>query len=343
MNKYLKFNEKIISRKLYEEVFSDTEIFTDFYYQEYLKKNEIIGCFKEEELVSMMHIIPNSFLIKNDLVKINYLYAVATKKEHRKKGIMGNLMTQVMSDLYEQKNPITYLVPENVDTYKKFGFATIQKKTKELAKIDRIEYDVTKISFKIGKLENIEELIVFFNEKVCKDFKFYKKRDAEYYYLLMKRLHAEQGNIELLLFENKIFGYCYVSNEEELLISELFCDDKYKNIFINYISEKYKKEVYIVKPPMMARLLRPEIIVKYITSDEKINFTFKLNDNIISQNNIVYEWDLDEKSSLIKISNEKPDYYIEVSDFIEWIFGCKKYPDLPKINPINEILLNEIL
>lgn len=344
MLRYLNKEEKIKSRKLYEEVFEDTKRFTDFYFAEYLEKNQILVNFHDSDIISMMHLIPNNVTIKGEDTVLFYIFAVATRKDFRKKGYMEAMINKAINDLYLKGTPLCYLIPENAKTYKKFGFSTIREKLIAIADIEKKEYDFDDFYFREFMEEDKELLIKFFNNLVAPYMDFYKTRNSEYFKNMMKKVESENGSIEIMFCNDKISGYAFVSNEEEVLVPEIISQKDMEKNLILHICEKYNTErLKEISPELMIRVIRPEEMVRFISSNKDFVTNIKLNDDIVKENNKVFCLKVDREKGEMSFTEEKEDIEIDISDFGEWIFGKSVRNDLPQIFPISKIHLNEIL
>lgn len=119
--------EKLRSRILYEEMFpEDEEAFVDAYYQVKGGCNRILAWEEEGELVSMLHLNPYDFRMRNCLVESSYIVAVATRESYRHRGLMRSLLSYALRDLYEKKQPFVFLMPAKEEIYTPFGFRNMK-------------------------------------------------------------------------------------------------------------------------------------------------------------------------------------------------------------------------
>lgn len=109
-------------RKIYREAFMDEDkTFENLLFD--VCKNSLKILNAENEIVSMLFLLP--CILKNDSERINafYLYAAATGQNHRKKGYMEKLIKKALEDC-----DLVFLRPANerlCDYYKKLGFKKI--------------------------------------------------------------------------------------------------------------------------------------------------------------------------------------------------------------------------
>lgn len=78
--RYLKDDERIRSRELYEEVFvEDADGFSELYYKIKARDNRILVAENDGAIVSMLHRNPYTFRFRGASVPADYIVAVATK------------------------------------------------------------------------------------------------------------------------------------------------------------------------------------------------------------------------------------------------------------------------
>lgn len=114
------------TKPLYREVFSeDTEAFVDFYYRERPKR--ILAMEEDGEIIAMLHLNPFLISFFGKEIKASYIYAVATKKEKRRQGIMGELLRYSFTLLKEEGEAFCFLIPVAESIYSPYGFRTVTK------------------------------------------------------------------------------------------------------------------------------------------------------------------------------------------------------------------------
>lgn len=130
----LEQSENKNTRKLWETVFSeDSKEFLDYYYYFKTKDNEIFVIEEEGGIRSMLQLNPYTLQIEEDSRSCRYIIGVATEKEYRKRGYMGALLRRAMQEMYDRKEPFTFLMPaaESIYTPYDFRFVYDQCQTEE--------------------------------------------------------------------------------------------------------------------------------------------------------------------------------------------------------------------
>ena len=118
------------TKALYREIFpEDTEEFLDFYYKERPKR--ILAMEEDGQIIAMLHLNPFLLSFFGKEITASYIYAVATKKEKRRQGIMGELLRYAFQLLKEEGEVFCILIPVAESIYSPYGFRTVTKLAKE--------------------------------------------------------------------------------------------------------------------------------------------------------------------------------------------------------------------
>ena len=118
------------TKALYRDIFpEDTEEFLDFYYKERPKR--ILAMEEDGQIIAMLHLNPFLLSFFGKEITASYIYAVATKKEKRRQGIMGELLRYAFQLLKEEGEVFCILIPVAESIYSPYGFRTVAKLSKE--------------------------------------------------------------------------------------------------------------------------------------------------------------------------------------------------------------------
>ncbi len=208
-------DEKVKSRPLYEACFSqDSKEFVDYYYEEVTKDNEIYVVEDGEKIQAMLHLNPYQISLNGEENRLDYIVAVATKEEARRRGCMRALLKEALKDMYREGKPFTYLMPAREEIYLPFDFRRVYRQ------------DVVPVSDAKALLsEGYEELTPDLCKQVAlqeadslkENFQLYTLRDEAYYKKQLKQYHADGGKIYVKRKDDKVLGlaYYYPENDEE--------------------------------------------------------------------------------------------------------------------------------
>lgn len=209
----LNLENNIDTKKLYEAIFTeDTEVFIDYYYNEVASGNVIYTVGDK----SMLHLNPYEMYVYGHKMMVNYIVAVATRVDYRKQGLMRQLMTRALKDMYIEEQGFTYLMPASEAIYEPYDFVVVgaqqyYRGSDELLKEMGSDIIVTEAS-----IEDCEELAIFTNEILKKRSKIYTLHTVEYYKRMLKEQNAQNGGIKIYRSKDAILGLAIYSNEGEL-------------------------------------------------------------------------------------------------------------------------------
>lgn len=182
---YLPESERIRSRDLYSEVFSeDTEKFVNYYYKYKTRDNAVLVLEKDSRIISMLHLNPYTMIINGYELKSNYIVAVATHKDYRHQGYMRILLEKALGDMASVGMPFTFLMPASESIYAPFDFVWICPYTKLPKRVEAMDADAQ-------------------NRYLAARYQMFCKRDRRY----MENMEAERTAEEGETFPEKIPPY----------------------------------------------------------------------------------------------------------------------------------------
>ena len=103
--------EGISSHAICRQCFHDPQYYEDFYFETVWPKNHVY--LSEEK--GMLHLNPYSNYIQGKTYELHYIVGVATDERYRRQGVMTTLMAQALSDMWDAREPITYLIMSRLD------------------------------------------------------------------------------------------------------------------------------------------------------------------------------------------------------------------------------------
>ena len=217
--------------RLWQECFGDTDEYIDYYFQEKTKDNIILKMFKEDELVSMVHLNPYDICWEGKLKRLYYIVGVCTAAQHRKHGYMRTLLNEAFKRMKDEDCPFTYLMPAKKEIYEPFDFQFIytQKRLKgrleaaELVAAEQPKAEFAAVSYQSLTGEKRELVAEFQNQFLEKNYDLYAYRSKEYLDRLSKEMVAAGG--ELLIVLDKKENICgTLAYMAELREKESICE-----------------------------------------------------------------------------------------------------------------------
>jgi len=343
MIRYLNNKEKPLTRPMYRENFPEDSLrFVDYYYQYKTSDNEIIvmdcdtgdGEGKERFQV-MIHLNPVKLSFHHILIDVNYIVAVATNQDYRKKGKMAELMKQACRDMYEQHQPFTFLMPANPLVYLSSGFRFFQKYEKSSLLIQENTKGFSSkkredtVKWKESMLQvhsicdvDITKVVSFVNEERKSRYQLFVHKNEAYYKRLLKEVKSEDGDIVVVMKEADIIGvFPYGMYEEQIEARELVFKEGFdpigilKKIFAG-------RKINLNYADLMLRIVDLSCLVKLLRSEEEFCLRVKVKDPWLLQNNGCFEIKADKmQGSITNITEQEAEIELDIWDLGEHLFG----------------------
>ena len=317
------------TRSLWEEVFwEDSVQFTDYYFEHKAKLNTgyVIGEFPYH---AMLFRTPYMLHVENVVTEISYLVGVATRKEYRKRGYMRALLEHSFKEMYEEKQPFTFLMPANPAIYEPFDFRYIYTREQWELKDDqsdlkaaefsnnrkgsikdRLEgiYPVSWLCREVPQLPIFEMLAEYANGLLKDKYSIYVHRDVAYYERQLEELKAQNGDIYVFFEQGRIEGfYLYAKENEDVFIQEVL---KQHTETFDFMEKSGQK------PIIMARIIHLEEMMKLVKTKCKKEIVLQVEDSWIPENAGTYRWKMGPRGSEVERLKDgaKADYKMHISE-----------------------------
>ena len=105
--------------------FSDTEAFTQYYFDWYFPHNRVWVCEEDGRILGQLHENEYDINICGVQARLPYIVGVGTDRDFRHQGIMRSLLIRSFKEAAGKELPFVYLMPADERIYKPFGFAYI--------------------------------------------------------------------------------------------------------------------------------------------------------------------------------------------------------------------------
>ena len=320
-------DEKACTRGLYEEVFpEDSREFVDYYYTEKTKDNVIYAAEEDKKIRGMLHLNPYVLSVNGSERKVNYIVAVATQRDYRRRGYMAALLRHVLQSMYEAGQSFTFLMPAAERIYLPHDFRTVYEQEKRYYEEGKSEYPMTQA----GE-EDCEKLAEAANRYLGGNYQVFAKRDAAYYQRLLKE-YASDGGALMIRREDGEITDCRV-----------------------FMPDGAEKE----KPKIMVRIVDVRRMLMVLKVKSLTAVCFHITDPVIEENNrcIVF---MGTEFSGVMLMDGKPENSegtVTIAALASFLFGAKNAEEIceeegvflsermkeemRKIIPLSKIYLNE--
>jgi predicted acetyltransferase len=374
----LEISEHNRTRSLWESIFTeDSKEFLDYYYKYKADNNQIYTIEQKGKICAMLQLNPYHVKFGSAVYKAHYIIAVATAMEYRHQGLMKQLLIRSILDMYQAKEPFTYLMPAAEKIYTPFDFRYIynqrvrvmegmevfreaglnRSEDLEEPKVEAASLFIDLKAEKVEKDNDIEALAAFSNQWMDKRYDVYTVRDTSYYKVLQEELRSEQGDIVILKNEEQIAGCFFyavgdfIEVREPIILEGLerqllqvirdYFEDEEKKIRITALPEELGSEEDESKPIIMARIVHLSEFVKQLKSEENLKFSLQVIDPVIPENHKAFMWEITPQGGHIQeISSKEELPVIEISALASLFFG---YFSIEELVSREEIYLPEEL
>lgn len=149
-NQLLRYVFQVTDRELYQIGWKKKEIM--YAKSPILKQADVLGWFDADKLVSQVAVYPFQVRIFNQTYDMGGLTGVGTYPEYSNQGLMHKLLRQVLENMKEKSQSISYLYPYSIPYYRRKGWEIISDKiTYEIN-----DYQLPKNKQVSGEIERVD-------------------------------------------------------------------------------------------------------------------------------------------------------------------------------------------
>ena len=360
-------NEHGETRGLWERVFpEDSAQFLDYYYSVRTATNRIYVAQKGRDILAMLHLNPYLLRIGGGLCRTNYIVAVATEESWRHRGLMSALLKRSMRDMYEQRQPFTFLMPADEAIYTPFDYRFIYRQCRSV--IGKMTVPATDLLLRPAGKEDARALAEFADPLLAGRYQVYAARDAHYYEVALAEQESENGGIMLAERNGELVGCFFWSDEDGVEVREPLlsaaCDGTVSELIGGWAPgqsvpcigcEEGEEE----RPVIMARLLHLPTFFACVEAREPLRLVLAVEDRILAENNRTFLLESNGGSVSIVETEEEEQGRIAIADLTSFLFGYltleeieerektafsdRMKRELGKIRPLSDVFLNEIV
>ncbi|MCM1157149.1 MAG: GNAT family N-acetyltransferase [Bacteroidales bacterium] len=311
-------------RKLWRQCFQDAPEYEEFYFRQVYRDNTVYRIGKK----GMLHLNPYLCRVRDYRMVLSYIVGVATAPDCRRKGIMRQLLSAALRDLYEKGQPFTYLMPADVRYYEPFEFISISEKQEEMVcspkwaggKVHFVSYDEGNFA------EQLKALLQEIDEMLGKRFSVFAVHDRKYFERLYEEKHCQAGNLVFCFDEGEELQgfFAYAMDGEKMVVEQYLVkegrDEKECREAAAAWTWQYRADMDGASPdrenillvhqfPFMARVVEAErfltVFAGCFAGFAAEGKRIMLTDNILSGNNGIYRFE--KKGEEIRVIREKGD------------------------------------
>lgn len=332
--------------QMYQDIFQDPEEFATYYFHFLYPKNRVLKLEKDSHLAAMVHLNPYQLCWGTEEFDASYIVAVATDSSFRRQGMMAALLKKAFSDLSKEGQPFTYLIPANPAYYSPFDFAyvmdweSVQFESKEDDSYE--EKNVTSCFLEKITPSLYEEAASWLNQMRKERFDLWVKADAAYIKQQDAEMRSEGGGLYFLCRNGERIGYFACTMDE----TDISCTNVWKPEEISaeelgfYLARSFQKErISLVfpgnekkektkkTPKIMVRILCLTRFLSCFCGKKSDRFVFRVNDNILTDNQGCFSWQVGPDGSSVTKVDEKPEWEVSIQILTKILFGYGDWED----------------
>lgn len=310
-------------RELWDICFDDPKDWTDWFFSERFSPENTLCLLRDGEIVADMQVYFYPYKIRNSVFNSACLHGVATHPNWRKKGLMGELMCVLMSQLAAAGVPIMFHTPVRAEQYYSYNhFETAKRNVFASEAHGQAANDFRLETFEFSALRHIyKSFLTSYSGMVERDER-----------LMEMRIRDVLSDGGFIVTCRNAYALCH-EFEEKLVADELcFCDSDSLSELIQTLRNRGKSIEFTlpenVKPPNDAKLAENTFNVLRIldvgavlaTLAPKFDGVIGIKDEFLAINNGNFLCDG-------RRTAEKADVCLGIGQFGQWISGYSEFND----------------
>ncbi len=298
-----------VLRGLWEKVFTEeTQEYNDFYFTQKASESRCYSFSEKgsDKPLAMLIRTPYSVVMRTDTASekagADYIVGVATDAGYRQQGLMDSILKTALNDMYAEGLPFAFLIPADPAIYSSYGFRYFYfQKPWEIFREKIIESG----EYYERQLEKASDEWKQFEKKLTKrKYSVYIRRSGRYYENLFDECRADGGGIVMIYRksdDSPAGCYSYISEHSEKSVTGMSLDADAEQLVLGDSANP--------EPFMMGRVVNARVMLGLLRTrkkyDHKVVIKFRINDDIIAENNGCYECRVSDKKCRVKCISEK--------------------------------------
>lgn len=231
-------------KKLWDDIFEDSEAFTEYYFENICNKNDIFTASKNNQIIGMVHLNYYDAVYYGRDVKAVYIVGVAVKKEYRQKGIMRKMLEFALEYAGKKGAAFAFLMPKRDEYYRGLGFEKIYNtkkiKLRFCSEFDEICHVEPYMVYLLEKCSHVMERIsLSVNSALAERYRVFNKRGKTYMEQMQKEHKCQNGGVYILCgdddYKDVMGVFSYDKYDDSLYVDRLeFFDDCF-DIFLEMV------------------------------------------------------------------------------------------------------------
>ncbi len=308
-------------RRLYRACFNDSESYIDYFFENKYAHSNIYCIERNQDIASGLYVIDKSLSLFGQTIALPYIVAAATYPEHRRKGLIRQLISAVAAE----RRPIIALYPFSHEYYEQFGFFAMNYNAKlKIAHTTSREYSYS------DACSGDSKIIHSLYQAHTRGFdSFLLRREADIKDKI-NETYAGGGKCIIIQKDGCPIGYAMYDNEEIIETSLSYkdisairaLDGYYYNLPVRKNEEHgfghilHKNVMYLITDiKALLDILSKHVNLRDIAPDE---CAVAVTDPFVETNNIVFSVD---SGGAVSYTLKEPEIYLSSSELGAALFG----------------------
>lgn len=328
---------------LWQTCFHDNESFVRLFFDHVYNPAYLRSYEREGRLLSMLQILPYTFMAWGSEFDCSYIAGVATAPQERNKGLMRKLLNRTLQELGDKGTALSLLIPAEpwlFDYYAHSGFATVCHTLEtSLEPPDTMPHGYRECKIPADKQHKLYD-------KLC------RKRDATVlhmrpdYYIILADLRLSGGHVHAIAAPDGLpCALAFVITEpDRVVIKEYVTMSATATAALTFcLKERYGSRRIVCNQPALTGTPRamirithvPNILEQWAATHPETVVTVAIDDKLIPHNN--GKWHIANGRVSQAAHSEADVVKLSVNGLAEFIFGqtnegsCRIAPTLPYV------------
>lgn len=204
-------------KELWTEVFTDSQEFTDYYFDTICRDNKILAAYDGDVLVGMVHLNGYEVMVCGRATKCIFIVGIAVKRKYRNRGIMKSMIRKVSEDIKCGEDGFFLLLPSNKEFFGNIGFSEVYSTLTIECNIvmedqvtERIEryYEINRLGVCNLTDYSEEDYVTIadkINEQLAMKYNIFSRRTPEYLKKMVTEHILQNGNVCIVKGESDKF------------------------------------------------------------------------------------------------------------------------------------------
>lgn len=290
-------------KALWKLCFTDSEAFTELYFQLRYREERNLALWEDGQPVAALQILPYPMTFHREVVQTGYISGACTHPDYRNRGLMGHLLKEALQKMHRDGNDFTTLIPAEpwlFEYYARFGYAPVFHQAEIAVENQSITVnpDTTDEKLEVSDTYS-EEVVCFLEEQYCRQYTCCLLHPAADLQVVFASLQLDQGRCFALRQHGQLQAVALATPVENTWrIEELLAvDERSKGCLLQRMNHALHPSSFTLlssvstphgerlKPLGMARILQAHrVLTLHAQAHPELTLHLALQDNQLPAN-----------------------------------------------------------